>query len=396
MISDLAAYPDVLSAAGDWLGQNDRIAELAVTVQRLPAPTGAEAVRAHWVEKEFQRMGLADVSMDSLYNVFGRLAGRASGPALVVSAHTDTVFPANTDLSVKYDDERARVYGPGIGDNSTGVAALLCLIETMKLLQAPPVDVWFVANTGEEGLGDLKGMRAAVDVLEDKMGAAIVLEGMGLGSVVYSALGSRRFRISVSAPGGHSWSDFGTASAVHVLALLASDIARLQVPETPRTTFNIGRIQGGRSINTIAQDAWLELDLRSEETFALEQAVSDVMKMVSNYQSVTWEKRGVEVRTELIGDRPPGSIPESHPLTQAAIEALTDTGHERPVELRTGSTDANIPLSRDIPAVCIGITEGGGAHRLEEWISKEPLGRGMRHLVLLTWWATAWLAGEIE
>lgn len=396
MISDLAAYPDVLAAASAWLDQTERIAELAVAVQQIPAPTGAEAVRASWVEKQFRQMKLADVSQDSVYNVYGRIPGQSATPALVVTAHTDTVFPANTDLSVRYDEEKGFVYGPGVGDNSTGVAALLCLIETLRGLPQPPVDIWFVANTGEEGLGDLKGMRAAVDLLESKMGAAIVLEGMGLGRVVHSALGSRRFRIRASAPGGHSWSDFGTASAVHTLALLAADITRLEVPEEPRTTFNIGRIEGGRSINTIAQDAWLELDLRSEEPLALENVVGDVMEMVSNYKTAIWQKRGVTVETELIGDRPPGSIPISHPLTQAAVEALQETGHEREIELRMSSTDANIPLSRGIPAVCVGITHGGGAHRLEEWIEKEPLGRGMRHLVLLTWWAALWLAGEVS
>ncbi len=299
-------------------------------------------------------------------------------------------------MAITVDDDEGRVYGPGIGDNSTGVAALLGLIETLQKLSAPPVDIWVLANVGEEGLGDLRGMRAAIDKLQEKTGAVIAIEGMGLGRVVHTALGSRRYRITVKAPGGHSWGDFGTASAIHVLVSLAADIARLQVPAEPRTTFNIGRIQGGRSINTIAQDAWLELDLRSEETAALEKAVADVMEMVSNYQTPIWQRRGVAVDTELIGDRPSGGIAEDHPLTQAAVEALVDTGHEAPVELRISSTDANIPLSRGIPAVCVGVTEGAGAHRLEEWIAKEPLGRGLRHLVLLTWWAAAWLAGEVE
>lgn len=396
MIADLAAYPDVLAAASQWLDETDRIAELAVAVQQIPAPTGAEAVRATWVEKEFNRLKLDDVSQDSVYNVFGRIPGRAESPALLVSAHTDTVFSATTDLAVHYDDEDARIYGPGVGDNSTGVAALLLLGETLKGLPQPPVDIWLVANSGEEGLGDLRGMRAAVDRLDGVIGAAIVLEGMGLGRVVHLALGSRRYRIRVQAPGGHSWSDFGSASAVHVLAQLAADITRLQVPETPRTTFNIGRIEGGRSINTIAQEATLELDLRSEDQVALAQIVAGVNEIVANYQTQTWQRRGVTVETELIGDRPSGGIDETHPLTQAAIRALVDVEVEQEPECRISSTDANIPLSRGIPAVCVGITEGGSAHRIEEWISTEPLGRGMRHLILFTWWAAAWLGGELE
>ena len=395
MISDLAAYPDVLAAAAQWLNQTKRIAELCVEVQQIPAPTGAEAVRASWVEREFRRLKLDDVSQDGVYDVAARVPGRSSSVALLVSAHTDTVFSATTDLSVRHDEKKGRIYGPGVGDNSTGVAALLLLAETLKQLPQPPVDIWLLANAGEEGLGDLRGMRAAVDRLESALGAAIVLEGMGLGRVVHRALGSRRYRIRCEAPGGHSWSDFGSASAIHVLALLAADIARMQVPDTPRTTFNIGRIQGGRSINTIAQEAMLELDLRSEESATLTQTVDNVLGLVKAYQTVTWQRRGVSVQVDMIGDRPSGGVDNKHPLAQAAVRALRDVGHEGEAELRISSTDANIPLSRGIPAVCIGITEGGNAHRLEEWIAVEPLGRGMRHLVLLAWWASAWLGGEL-
>lgn len=396
MINDLAAYPEVLNAAGQWLDQSDRIARLVVEVQQIPAPTGAEAVRASWVEREFRRLNLGDVSQDSHFNVYARIPGRDGNRSLAVTAHTDTVFSATTDLAVRHDEWEGKIHGPGVGDNSTGVAALLLLAETLKQLPEPPVDIWLVANSGEEGLGDLRGMRAATDRLGHAMGAAIVVEGMGLGRVVHSALGSRRYRIRCEAPGGHSWSDFGAASAVHVLAMLAADIVRMQVPESPRTTFNIGRIQGGRSINTIAQDASLELDLRSEEQAALSSIVDEVHTIVSNYQTVTWQRRGVTVDVDLIGDRPSGSIPDHHPLAKAAVTALHDAGYESEPERRISSTDANIPLSRGIPAVCVGVTEGGNAHRLEEWIATKPLGVGMRYLVLLTWWTAAWLAGEVE
>ncbi|MFN2202367.1 MAG: M20/M25/M40 family metallo-hydrolase [Caldilineaceae bacterium] len=396
MIADLAAYPDVLDAASRWLDEVWRIADMAVQVQQVPAPTGAEAVRASWVERELKRLKLDDVEQDGLFNVYARIRGRDPSPALVVTAHTDTVFPATTDLTVRRDAEVGRIYGPGIGDNSAGVAALLLLAETLKKLPEPPVDIWLVANSGEEGLGDLRGIRAATDRLAPVMGAAIVIEGMGLGRVVHSALGSRRYRIRCNAPGGHSWSDFGTASAVHTLALLAADIVRMDVPESPRTTFNIGRMEGGRSINTIAQDAMLELDLRSEDQDTLAGAIAKVLAIVEEYQTVTWQRRGVTVEVEQIGDRPSGGIPADHPLTQAALRALVDVGCKTEPERRMSSTDANIPLSRGIPAVCVGVTEGSNAHRLEEWISTEPLGRGMRHLVLLTWWAAAWLAGDIS
>ena len=218
---------------------------------------------------------------------------------------------------------------------------------------------------------------------------------MGLGRVVHRALGSRRYRIAAYAPGGHSWSDFGTASAVHALVQLAADLSRLRVPEMPRTTFNIGRISGGRSVNTIAQEAMLELDLRSEEPEALDQAIDDVLAIVKDYQTPEWARRDVRIEASVIGDRPPGGIDAAHPLVQAALSALQDVGWQGAPDLRISSTDANIPLSRGIPAVCVGVTEGGSAHRLEEWMLKAPLGPGMRHLTLLAWWAAAWLGGEV-
>jgi di/tripeptidase len=218
---------------------------------------------------------------------------------------------------------------------------------------------------------------------------------MGLGRIVHRALGSRRYRISVSAPGGHSWSDFGSASALHVLVQIAADLSRLRTTDSPRTTFNIGRLEGGTSVNSIAQHAWLELDLRSEETFALQGVIDQVLEIVARYQTPKMERKGVLVSVETIGDRPPGEIDVGHPLVQAAVQALSAAGYAGKVDLRISSTDANIPLSRGIPAVCVGVTEGGNAHRLQEWIHTAPLAQGMAHLLLLTWWASAWLAGEV-
>jgi acetylornithine deacetylase/succinyl-diaminopimelate desuccinylase-like protein len=237
-------------------------------------------------------------------------------------------------------------------------------------------------------------MRAVMDALEDRIGACLVLEGMGLGRVVHRGLGSRRYRISVTAPGGHSWSDFGSASALHVIAQLAAELSRLRPSESPRTSFNIGRMEGGTSVNTIAQRAWLELDLRSEEPQTLAAIIDQVMEIVSRYQRAAWRHRGVEVSAEVIGDRPSGGIDDDHPLVMAAIYALNAVGHPHSTDLRMSSTDANIPLSRGIPAICVGVTDGGNAHRLQEWISTEPLARGMSHLLLLSWQVAEWLAAK--
>lgn len=387
----LAKYPAVVAASELSPISSSTLADLCVAVQQIPAPTGDEAERAAWVATRFAALGLVDIEQDALHNVVGRLPGARRAPALLVSAHTDTVFGRQVDLSVRRDDGD-RIYGPGIGDNSTGVAALLALIEMMQSLPAPPVDIWFVANSNEEGLGDLKGMRAVFERLSDAVGACIVIEGMGLGRIVHRALGSRRFRIHVEAPGGHSWSDFGVASALHVLVQLAAQLTHLRPPESPRSTFNIGRLEGGTSVNTIAQHAWLELDLRSEDQQALQTMIEQVMTIVQGYQTAKYQRRGGKVTVETIGDRPPGEIPADHPLVQAAAEALRQAGYIGTPDLRISSTDANVPLHQGIPAVCIGVTEGGNAHRLGEWIKTAPLTQGIRHLLLLTWWAADWLA----
>jgi tripeptide aminopeptidase len=408
-MEELARYPQVLQAATTLPSKRQALADLCGQVQQIAAPTDVEQARAVWVAQRWQQLGLADVLVDQqspsgdglggYCNVYARipgakLAGHASQSALMVSAHTDTVFPAETNLTIQVDEANDRIYGPGIGDNSAGVASLLCLAEILHQLPPPPVDIWLVANSGEEGLGNLCGMRAAVDRLQARLGACIVIEGMGLRRVVHHALGSRRFRIRATAPGGHSWSDFGNASAIHVLVQLAAELTQLTAPTKPRTTFNIGRIGGGTSVNTIAQQATLELDLRSEESATLQAIAGQAMAIVQQYQSAQWQQAGVTVQMEQIGDRPGGEIKEEHPLVRAAFRSLKQWGINAKTDQRISSTDANIPLSRGIPAICIGITEGGNAHRLEEWITPSLLPKGMQHLLSTTWWAAMWLAEE--
>lgn len=386
----------VLEAGDQILQRSHELADLCIRIQQIAAPTMQEEARAVWIEQRWRKAGLGDVYRDDMNNVYARVkasGSRPSSPSLMVSAHTDTVFPADTNLSVHIDKQNGRIFGPGIGDNSTGVAALLALADVLHNL-SPPTDIWLVANTGEEGLGDLRGMRAAVDRLENTLGACIVIEGTGLGRVVHRALGSQRLRISVRAPGGHSWSDFGTPSAVHVLVQIAAELTHLRVPSEPRTSFNIGRIEGGRSVNTIAQSAQLDLDMRSQSKEELSALVQEAVSIANRYRTRAWQNRQVKVTLETIGDRPMGSIDADHPLVQAAQEALRDSQLDLLPNMHMSSTDANIPLSRNIPAVCVGITEGGSAHRLQEWIDPQPLPRGVRHLLMLTWWASEWLAGE--
>lgn len=395
MRSELARFPKLMSLIDDaeqaLPARQADIVNLCIAIQQIAAPTNAEGERAAFVEQHLRSLGLCDIVQDELNNVYARLPGSQSAPALLVSAHTDTVFPSGTDLSVTRDESRHRVHAPGIGDNSAGVAALLTLADFLRET-TPPVDIWFVANTGEEGLGDLRGMRAAVDRLQPQIGACIVVEGMGLGRIVHQALGSRRYRITVNAPGGHSWSAFGAPSAIHVLVQLAERLTRLEAPTQPRTTYNIGRINGGTSVNTIAENATLELDLRSESGATLDYIIDQVQAVVRRFQTPQWRQRGVTVTLESIGDRPTGEIAPAHPLVQAAERALVSAGVAVEPGERMSSTDANIPLSRGIPAVCVGITRGANAHRLDEWISTLEVAKGMQHLLLLTLWSTTWLA----
>ena len=422
LIDGLPHGSAVQAAAAAYAGQLEQLIDLCIAVQQIPAPTGAETERAAWVENRMRAIGLADVARDALGNVYGRVRGPRpqAQPALLVSAHTDTVFPPETDLRLRRLNN-GFLRGPGIGDNSTGVAGLLVLAETLTQLAAPPVDIWLVANSMEEGVGDLRGMRQVVDRLAAEpagspsqsrrlanadtsasarngrgaLGAVIVLEGMGLGRIVHQALGVRRYRTSAAAQGGHSWGDFGAASAVHGLVSLADEMLRLQLPQTPRTTFNIGRIGGGTSVNTIAQEAWMELDLRSELPQTLVWLDGQIGKIVeSHVHAHRAHGDGLTLRHEQIGNRPAGALPFQHPLVQAASTILQEIGVKERSDARISSTDANVPLSRNIPAVCVGLTDGGDAHRLSEWIDPLPLVKGMQQLLYLTWWSAAWLTNS--
>ncbi|MEO7913158.1 MAG: M20/M25/M40 family metallo-hydrolase [Roseiflexaceae bacterium] len=364
-------------AAADSFGDGTAIIETAIAIQQIPAPTFDEAQRGADVAERMRALALADVRIDAVGNVYGRRAGRAGGPGLLIAAHLDTVFPAGTNLAVRRDG--ARIYGPGLGDNSMGVAALLHLAQALEQADlANAGDIWFVANVGEEGLGDLLGMRAAVEQLGELVGAAIALEGCDPGRIIHAGLGVRRYQISARAGGGHSWSDFGSPSAIHALVRLAAQLTQLDVPKEPRSSFNIGVIQGGSSVNTIAERASLLLDLRSTAPDGLGTLIEQVEQIIANARTA---EAGVTFAIETVGDRPAGNIAREHALAQLAGAAYAAEGLGEVYEI--ASTDANIPLSRGIPAVCIGVCDGGNAHRLDEYIEPARLPSGMRALLWL-------------
>jgi tripeptide aminopeptidase len=357
-------------AAEQWI---ERVVERAISVQQVPAPTFAESARAALVRLLFVQEGLADVQIDTVGNVLARLPGQGGAQPLVVSAHLDTVFPAGTDLTMRRDTEK--VYAPGIGDNSLGVAALFALAWELKARQSSlPGDVWLVANVGEEGLGDLIGMNAVVDRFGSGVTAYLVLEGMSLGHVYHRGLGVRRYRISARTAGGHSWVDFGRPSAIHELAGVVVQLTSLPLPVEPRTSLNVGVITGGTSVNTIAALATLELDTRSEGKLELAALAAQVEKVLAqaNREGV------VQVTGEVIGERPAGEISASHPLVSLAVQCLQEQGII--ARLNIGSTDANAPLSRGYPAVTVGLTHGAGAHTVGEFIVIQPLVLGLQQM----------------
>lgn len=354
----------------------ERVIERAVEIQQVPAPTFDESRRGEFVRGLFIEEGLKDVSVDAVGNVFGlfKVEGqRSKVKPLIVLAHLDTVFPKATNLEIKR--EGGKIFGPGLGDNSLGVAALFGLIWSMRERKIEMGgDVWFVANVCEEGLGDLRGMKAVVERFGADVLAYLVLEGLALGHVYHRAVGVKRYRVTARTKGGHSWSDYGQPSAVHELAKLIVQLTSLDPPKEPRTTMNVGKISGGTSVNVIASEASLDLDLRSEGQESLAELVAAAEKLIRRAN-----KTGVSFEAEVIGQRPAGEMDADHPLLKLAGSCLHEQGLD--AVLTTGSTDANVPLSKGYPALVLGVSTGGNAHTVQEFIHTAPVEQGMEQLV---------------
>ena len=344
-----------------------------ISIVSVPAPSWDEEERAIFLEKRFKELGLKDVFVDDVYNVIGILPGKAQGPKLLLAAHLDTVFPRDTDLTVRR--EGTKIYAPGIRDNSFGVTSLIWLLVALKELQIElPGDLICVATAGEEGLGDLKGMKAAMERFHKETDYVIAVDG-GLGGLTTGGITSRRHRVTIHAEGGHSYGAFGNSSAIHSLGKMIAGISELQVPQAPRTTFNVGVISGGNSVNSIASSADMLIDMRSEDRkclLDLEERLFNIIKQVTTADSVSFVD-------ELLGDRPGGQTPEDHPFVQAIIEVQSSLGIN--TSTHASSTDANVPMSYGIPAVCMGCAHGGNAHRTDEWLETTDIDLGMTQLV---------------
>jgi tripeptide aminopeptidase len=355
------------------------VLELTALISAVPSPTGEETAKSLLVERLFATAGLAterDAIGDVVGVIPGRQPSRAETSRLVVAAHIDTVFPIGTPLEVKRTADR--LTGPGVGDNSVAVAAAIKLADLLRIAgEVPAVDVLVTGNVGEEGLGNLRGIREVLASGSD-IGAVVALEGHNLGRVTHVAVGSRRFRIIVKGPGGHSWGDFGRPNAIHGLSKLIAELDAIPLPRSPKTTLNVGMISGGVSVNTIAPEASCLLDLRSIDESALRRLSDRVTRLVDR------SNRGdaVVYAAEPIGERPAGVVAADSPIVQIAASTLAALGLEPSFD--ASSTDANVPIAAGIPAVCVGLTTGGNVHRLDEFIDLEHVPNGITQLALLT------------
>jgi tripeptide aminopeptidase len=355
------------------------VLDLTALISAVPSPTGEETAKSLLVERLFATAGLAaerDAIGDVVGVIPGQLGSRPGMPRLVIAAHIDTVFPIATPLEVKRSADR--LSGPGVGDNSVAVAAAIKLADLLRIAgEVPAVDVLLTGNVGEEGLGNLRGIREVLASRSD-IGAVVALEGHNLGRVTHVAVGSRRFRITVKGPGGHSWGDFGRPNAIHGLSRLIAELDAIPLPRSPKTTLNVGMISGGVSVNTIAPEASCLLDLRSIDESALRRLSDRVTRLVER------SNRGdaVVYAAESIGERPAGVVSADSPIVQIAAGTLSALGLEPSFD--ASSTDANVAIAAGIPAVCIGLTTGGNVHRTDEFIDLEPVSKGVTQLALLT------------
>lgn len=362
--------------------KTEDVTALAQRICEVPAPTGNEGKRAEFVASLWRERGYTP-EIDSISNVYVRRKGHSSGPVLMLLAHIDTVFPATTPIQVTRDGDVMR--GPSIGDNSLSVATMISIFALLDELGIETdCDMLAVANVGEEGLGNLRGARAAVERYRNDLGAVIAIDGR-LGVIVNTAVGSQRWRITVRGPGGHSFGSFGQPSAIHGLGRIIAAIADLDVPKTPKTTFNVGLIEGGTSVNTIAPDASAILDLRSTDIALLDQLANRVRAIVEQRAG-----EGLQTEIEILGERPAGARSQTDPLVQLASKTLQWLGIEP--TYAASSTDANIAISLNIPAICVGVTYAGRAHTVEEYIQIPPIADGLAQLVRLTIEACALVA----
>jgi acetylornithine deacetylase/succinyl-diaminopimelate desuccinylase-like protein len=407
-VTALAARPQVHTAFA-WLHGNPKtIMDWQAEMVAIPAPPFGEQARSVWMATRFTEAGLSRVETDAVGNVFGwllpaSLPPESTGPVVVLSAHLDTVFPAATPLKPVVNGDR--LVAPGSCDNAAGVVGMLAIAHALLESKAElPAHLLFLGNVGEEGEGDLRGVRQLYNqsALAGRIVAHIVLDGAGADSAITQALGSRRFRVTVTGPGGHSFTDAGTPNPILALAAALTDLAEAPLPVEPRTTLNFGTISGGTSINAIPESAQAAIDFRStspDQLLRLEATLHRAMedstgRCNAQARSQATHSRGLlAIAIDKIGDRPAAELPASSPLLEALRAVDRHLGLH--TDLRLGSTDANIPLSLGIPALSMGAGgDGGGAHTLGEWYSARDRELGLKRVLLLTLAMVEWAAEQ--
>jgi tripeptide aminopeptidase len=352
--------------------------EQQVSICEIPAPPFKESVRAAEFKRRLEALGLGNVRIDAEGNVIGERPGTGNGPAVMISGHLDTVFPEGTDVKVKREGNRLKA--PGIADDCRGLAVVLAVARAYQQANVRTSGkVYFVGTVGEEGPGNLRGVRHLF-TKEFPKGAIdyfISVDGTGYGTTS-GAVGSNRYRVSYLGPGGHSYGAFGMPNPIHALGRAIAKIADVQVPSTPRTTFNVGIVSGGTSVNSISAEGVMEIDMRSpslEELGKVDAQVWTALRSALEEENARWPKsnRKITMKVDTIGIRPAGSQPDTAPIVQAAVSSARALGID--TEIGASSTDANFPISIGLPAITIdGGGRSGASHSLDEWYEDGPEG----------------------
>ena len=380
----LMKEPAVRAALDSARANEPAAIEEQIRLCEIPAPPFMETARAKAYADAFRRAGLQNVRIDKVGNVLGERPGRARRPHLVMSAHLDTVFPAETNVKVTRQGSVLR--GPGIGDDCRGLAVLLAVVRALDAAKVQTAGtITFVGTVGEEGLGDLRGVKALFnETLKDQVDRFVSVDGTGYG-ITHISVGSLRYRVTFTGPGGHSYGAFGIANPVHALGRAIAGFSDVRPPADPKTTFNVGRVGGGTSVNSISADAWMEVDMRSADQRALRELDAKFHAAVDAAlaaENARWDQKGrLAVMKTLVGDRPAGAVAESSDIVQRMVSVTRALG--LPVELNEGSTDANAPMSLGISAITIDAGGGGsGAHTLDETFDTTDSWRGTQRTVL--------------
>ena len=388
-IRELSSLPAIAKALRYFETNADAITEEHIRICSVPATPFAEEQRAEYLAERFRQLGLNDVSIDEEGNCLGLLKGSSSTPLIVVSAHLDTVFGKGTDFTVRREGER--LLAPGIADDGCGLVALIAIVQALRAAQIEiEGSILFVGTVGEEGEGNLRGVRHLLTCgswSKRKIDAFLSFDGPGLDRITNAALGSRRYRVEITGPGGHSWGDFGIPNPVHALGRAISRLTAYPVPKDPRTTFNVGSIEGGTSVNAIPARAAMEVDLRSaadNELRRLDAFFRRAIKEATDEENAT-RRLGdppLTIQMDLIGERPSGETPADSPLVKLAIEATRLLGVEP--RLDQSSTDSNLPISLGIPAITLGAGgTSGSSHTLAEWYDPRDRDKGLKRGLLV-------------